>query len=242
MEIQGFAPKIETSAQVASTDEPNDATEISLEDDLGRPSREIFSGAALSFDLSKRWTFTSEYYRLHRSGSANTTQEIVFDDVTYRAGGSIEGKFKTDIYRATLGYSLISRPNLELGVELGVHASNFSLAFSGEVQNSDMTRAIERRKRSVMAPLPTAGAFLRGRISDKLTAEASLDYFQLSLGDNTGQLVSAETRIAYRMAKRASVGVFYRFVDYEVRFERDLFAGKIEYKFDGPGIFLRYDL
>ena len=213
-------------------------TVIDFEDDLdiedGKTLPAIQAGARFG-----RFTFTGEYYALGREGTRTLTRDIVFDGATYPASVEVDSEFKSNVYRATVGYSFILNDKAELGAGIGLHATDFELALNGMASVGGGALQQESRARSFLAPMPTVGIYGAWNISNKLTLSGRVDYLSLSIDDYSGSLVNAQAALGYRVTRNIMVGAAYRYVAYDLDVEKDDYTAGVDYDFNGPSIFVR---
>jgi hypothetical protein len=104
----------------------------------------------------------------------------------------------------------------------------------GEGRVGDAAASVERRARSVLAPLPTVGVYGRYEPIPKLTLAARVDYLQLKISDYRGSLINVEASASYRVFPNVGIGAMYRHVDYQLDVDRDDWNGGVAYRFSGP--------
>lgn len=239
IEISGFWPDVDSHVQVANVAHPNIATDIDLESDLDLADRKVVPAVQAGARFG-RFVIGAEYYALHRQGSRSITRNITFDDVTYPVGATVSTEFNSDIYRLTVGYDIVKKKNLELGLALGGHITNFEVALSGTgtVSGSAVVTS-EARKKSVLAPLPTVGAYGAVGLAPRLMLTARVDWLQLKIDDYKGRLWNVQAELNYRLFKNVGIGVMYRYVDYRLDATKPKWTGSMDYKFNGPAAVLR---
>ena len=213
--------------------------QIDFEGDLGMDDRETLGAISGGYRYSERLTFGADIYRLDRSSTEVLKRDIPFEIVTFPATATIDSNFRSDIYRFTVGYSLIRREDLEAGVAVGLHATDFNIELAGRGQVGPVEVDQVVRRRAFLAPLPTAGAFGVWRPTPKVTFNGRADYLSLSLGDYHGGVLNMQAVAAYAVSDRVDLGVMYRFVDYDLSIEKRRWAGGLRYQFSGPAVFLR---
>jgi hypothetical protein len=237
-EAQAYWPDVDTTVSVAG---PNGlvGTKIDLESDLDLSDRKTLPAFLAGARIGERWSLIGEYYGLDRSGSASTSRDIDFDDVTYSAGGTLSSGFDTKVYRAAVGYSFIKSDKAELGASVGLHVTQFKLSISGQGHVGAAAVQSELRKRDALAPLPTLGLFGAYQIAPRLVISGRVDYLSLKVGDYDGRLVNTEARLSYRLLKNVGIGAAYRYVDYDLNIDKEHWQGELAYKFKGPALFLQ---
>ncbi|MEC7933851.1 MAG: hypothetical protein VX218_16380, partial [Pseudomonadota bacterium] len=113
-----FFPRIDTDVRVSS-DTPSVpgaeiGTDIDFEKDLALDRGEVLP----SFNAGARFgkvIVGADFYKLQRRGETSLSRDISFDGVIYPANVEVESGFDSEIYRLTVGYALVQKPNLELG-------------------------------------------------------------------------------------------------------------------------------
>jgi hypothetical protein len=238
LEVQAFWPDIDTSVAVAGNGGLV-GTKIDLESDLKLKDRKSLPAVSGGARFGDRWSIIGEYYALNRSGSASANRDLTFDDVTYPAGATISSSFDTNVYRVAIGYSFIRNDKADVGVSLGLHATDFEVELEGQGFIGSAAAQTQTRKRDALAPLPTLGLYAGYQATPKLLIGGRVDYLSLKVSDYDGRLLNAEARLSYRVFKNVGIGVMYRYVDYDLDIEKDRWNGQVAYKFKGPALFLQ---
>lgn len=239
IEISGFWPDVDSHVQVANVAHPNIATDIDLESDLDLADRKVVPAVQAGVRLG-HFVIGAEYYALRRSSSHTIGRDITFDDATYPVGVIVGSEFNSDIYRLTVGYDIVRKKNLELGLALGGHITQFEVGLNGQaiVQGSPVFTS-EARKKSVLAPLPTIGAYGAVEIAPRLMLTGRADWLSLKIDDYKGRLWNVQAELNYRLFKNVGLGVMYRYVDYRLDADKEKWTGVMTYKFNGPAAVLR---
>ncbi|MEP9357137.1 hypothetical protein [Sphingomonas sp. KR3-1] len=239
IEVSGFWPDVDSDVAVNNVAHPNIATDIDLESDLDLSDRKVLPAVSAGVRLG-RFVIGAEYYSLRRSGDHAITRDITFDDVTYPVGVTVSSEFNSDIYRLTVGYDIVRKKNLELGLALGGHITNFEVGLSGQgtVAGSTVVTG-EARKKSVLAPLPTIGAYGALGIAPRLMLTARADWLSIKIDDYKGRLWNVQAELNYRLFRNVGIGVMYRYVDYRLDADKEKWNGSVRYRFNGPAAVLR---
>jgi hypothetical protein len=238
IEAQAYWPKVDTKATVSRPGATG--TRIDFESDLGIDKHQTLPAVYGGVRLGERFVINGEYYGVDRDGSRTLTRDIVFDGATYPTSVEVDSKFRSDIYRATIGYVFLRSETAELGAGIGLHATHFELSVNGDALiGAGPGRQTERRGRKFLAPLPTIGAFGTFELTPKLIVTGRADYMSLKYGDYDGGVTNAQAAIAYRINPTFSAGVAYRYVAYNLDVDKERYTAKVDYDFSGPAIFLR---
>jgi opacity protein-like surface antigen len=228
LQIGVYAPEVATTASLNGTG-GRIGTAISFEDDLNLDDRKTMPSILASMRIGERWKIEAEYLSLKRSGTRTISRTINWGDNTYPIGATVNSEFDSDIYRLSAGYSFIKDSQRELGVALGLHATDFSMSLAsttGGVRSTD-----------ALAPLPTIGLYGAYAFSPKWLLSGRFDYFSLKYEDYDGSLANLSIGVDYRLARNFALGVAWRHVDYDVDVTKAHFTGGVRYKFSGPALY-----
>jgi hypothetical protein len=223
-----YAPQVETTASLNGSG-GRVGTAISFEDDLNLTDRKTMPAVLASVRLGQRWKIEAEYLSLKRSGTRTATRTINWGDNTYPIGATINSSFDSDIYRLSGGYSFIKDSQRELGVALGVHATDFAASLSAAAGG---TRAAD-----TLAPLPTIGVYGAYAFSPQWLVSGRFDYFSLKYEDYDGSLANLSIGVDYRVTRQFAIGLAWRHVDYDVDITKPHYTGGVRYKFNGPALY-----
>jgi opacity protein-like surface antigen len=239
IEVSAYFPSVNTDASVARQGFPG--TDIDLEGDLGLNKHETLPAvyAGWRFTGSGRWVLAGEYYALDRNGSRVLTRDINFGGSTFPAQVETNSELHSDVYRVTLGYAFIKNEQAELGAAIGLHATDFKIALSGQ---SRIGNAIglqnDREASDFVAPMPTLGVFGTYEPMPKVILTGRADYMSLKIGDYDGSIFNGQAAIGYRVWRNVDLGVSYRYVKYKLDVDKRL-QTHLDYRFSGPSVFVR---
>jgi len=235
LQLHGFWPSIESTARADALATSRPGTELSLEDDLGLSDREALPAVLMGMRFFDNWRLDFEYYSLKRDASRVTDREINFGDTTFDLSTQLNSSFESSVYRLTVGYSFIKSQEMDLGVALGLHVTDFELILSG---SNNLGGAARRQAQDALAPLPTIGLYGTYAISPAFGVRARADLLSFSYGDYDGSLTNVELAVDWRFHPNFSVGAGYRYVNYELEASSSSWKGEVNYKFSGPILFV----
>lgn len=240
LQAGAYYPDVTTSIRVEGPAPSDPATTINFERDLDFDERVVLPSLTAGMRIGTDWRVVGEFYRLSRSREATLDTEITFDDVTYPVNASVRGSFSSDVYRLSVGYSIINQSDVEAGLSVGAHVTDFAVGIAGSGSIGSAGASFQERRRELLAPLPTVGAYVDWQPARKLRLEGRLDYLSLEIDDYDGRLLNAQASAAYEVANGLDVGLMWRYVDYRVRVMRSDWTGQVNYRFSGPTLFLQY--
>lgn len=238
LQISAYWANVDTDIRVDRAATPGNGTEIDLEDDLGFDDKEVLPSFYGGARLGSGFSIAGEYYSLNRDTVATLDRDIVVQDVTYPTNATLTAGFDTDIYRLTIGWAFVRKPDLEVGVALGLHATDLGFSFEGDGTIGGVPASGEQRAEDVLAPLPTVGLFTTFQPMPRLNVGGRVDYLSLSIDDYDGRLINAQAQVSYRVLPNVGIGVMYRHVDYRVDVEKERVFGRFAYAFSGPAVYL----
>lgn len=238
LQLGAYRPSVDSSARIDDSAAGTIGTLIDFESDLGLTKSKTLPQLLAGVRLGERWRAEFEVFVLNRSASRTLDRDIVVDDVTYRTSGVVDSKLDSTIYRASVGYSLLRSEAAEAGVVLGLHVTQFDLLLEGEgtVNGGGVSR--RREERDATVPLPTIGVYGRYAFSPSWRVEGRAAVFSLDHRGYDGRLVDVQASVVWSATRNVGVGLGYRYDDYRLTATRGDFAGRVEYDFRGPLVFV----
>jgi opacity protein-like surface antigen len=234
LQLHAFRPTIESTARADALATNRPGTELSFEDDLGMSDRETLPSVLLGMRFFDNWRFDFEYYTLKRDASRVTEREINFGDESFDLATQLSSSFESSIYRLTVGYSFIKSQEVDLGVAIGLHLTDFELTLAGA---NNLGGSVRRETKDALAPLPTIGLYGSYAFSPAFGVRARADLLSLEYGDYDGSLTNVELAVDWRFHPNYAVGAAYRYVNYELKASSSSWNGEVNYKFKGPTLF-----
>jgi len=227
-QLGAFSANVDTTARLDSTT-TGAGTSVSFEDDLGLADRKVLGSFLASVRLGQRWKIEAEYFSLSRGKTRAIDRTISWGDRTFTANTVVTSEFQSDTYRLSGGFAFLKDANSELGVALGIHATDISASISAS--------GVAAETGDALAPLPTIGIYGGYAFSPKWLLSGRVDYFSLSYDNFDGSLVNASAGVEYRFTRHFGIGAGYRHVEYDLSVTKSKFTGAINYKFGGPTLF-----
>jgi hypothetical protein len=236
-EISAHRASVNTSASLSRPGAPG--TSIDMERDLGLKKHETLPDIELGARFFHRWFVTGEYFALDRNGTRITNRDIVFDAVTFPASATVDSKFRSDVYRVSVGYNVIQNPKATLGLALGLHATNFKMQLEGDVRVGAQGLTSETHAKKFLAPLPTVGVVGAYEVAPRVVLSGRADYLSLKIKDYDGRILNAQGALGYQITEHLEMGLAYRYVKYKLGVDKNSYTANIDYDFQGPAVYLR---
>jgi hypothetical protein len=243
LDVGGYVPAVDTRLRVDRAG--GSGTVLDLEDDLDFEDRPIFPYALLNLRLGQRWRIEGEYFSIDRDKTTVIDRELEIGDSVFPINTTVNSFFDTDVYRLSVGYSFLKRPNAEMGAVLGAHVTTFDLGIRSEGTFASVSEAAD-----TLAPLPTIGLYGSYAFSPRWLMQGRVDYFTLEYQEYSGTLLNFNVGLEFQLAKHVGLGAGYRYADLEFTAEKvlsvgdvsDDFSGEFQYHYSGPTLYLSFSL
>lgn len=244
LDVGGYVPTVDTRLRVDRAG--GSGTVLDLEDDLEFDDRPIFPYALLNLRLGQRWRIEGEHFSIERDRTTVIDRELVIGDETFEVDAAVNSFFDTDVYRLSVGYAFLKRPNAEVGAALGAHVTTFDFGITATGEEFEGTEAAA----DTLAPLPTIGLYGFYAFSPRWLMQGRVDYFALEYQEYSGGLLNLNVGLEFQLAKHVGLGAGYRYVDLEFTADKTLsvgsagddFSGEFTYHYSGPTLYLSFSL
>lgn len=231
-----FLPVNNTNIQVG-VNGGLDGTDINFEKDLG------FSQAQLTFLANAQWRISSRsrinlnYYNIPRSSTHTLQKDITFRDSTYPVNATVNSFFNTAIYQFSYGYSLLSKPNYEVGILLGAHIVGGKAGIGLVTPNGTTSRNTDF---GFTAPLPDIGLWGGYSFNTKLAVNVDIDYLSLTVNNITGSIFAYDLLMLYRIADKLDLSLGYTGLNFKVTDNGKNANGMFKWGYNGPALGVSY--
>lgn len=236
VELAAYRPKVHSAVRLDSDTERG--TDLRAEDDLGMKDHPTMPAFLMGLRLADRWRAELEYFNLNRERHALVFpgDGVDFGDGTFNAALGARVDIRT--FRLSGGYSFVRTPESEAGLVLGVHVTKFVMGMNGDaIVNGASTPLFEVDKRRSV-PAPTLGAYAAHDFAAGWLLDGRVDLLKFNTRGYRGHLINAQANIQYRLTRNFGLGVGWRLDDMRLEGSGASFNGKIEYRFNGPQMFL----
>jgi len=186
-------------------------TAINLEDALGLDDRRT------DFRLDGYWRFARRHrldfglFYDSRSGNRAISEQIIWNDVTYDVGATIDSKFSTTYLKTAYRFAFVRDDRAEVGLSAGLASLNLAGELAGQgTVNADGTPSpvqFVRESQTVFAPVPVLGLYGAFLIREGLFFRVSGEYFGFNSGGLSGSLVDLRATVDWYFSQRWGVGL-----------------------------------
>lgn len=198
------------------------------------------------FRLEGQWRFTEAqklrlmYFRSSRRANDTLDTEIDFGDTTFPVNVDITARFDFEIIELAYQYDFLRLEDFQLGGSLGIHYVGLGtrLTATADIGEEHLDGSLDESLSSDL-PMPVVG--LRGtwRIGGDFYLQAHAQYFQLSLDGYDGRLVDYQANLIWQFSRHFALGAAYNHFDTKVDVDRTNLAGRLEWRYQGPQLFVR---
>jgi len=204
---------------------------IDVEEIFGVPENEVLPQFDVMLRIGNYHRIELGYFELARNSSSTLANDLVFGDVTFPAGTTIDVSMDTRILRAGYSYSLLRDAQKELGFMIGVHVANFNANVTADAPD------LEQRSKAG-TPLPVIGAHGSVNLGKRMLLGARLQLFRTDFDRYKGELLYAMLELQYRATRSVGIGLSYSFYGMKLTSELDELDGYLSVKHYGPAAFV----
>ncbi len=228
-----FVTRADTTVSLAKKSGPFAVgTIIDFHQDLDLPDSDTVGRIDGYFRFGKRSRVDFSYFKIDRSGTATTNQDINWGDITIPAGTPLVSSFfDEEILKATYGFSFYNAPKAELGVDIGLFIADISVGISSPTTG-------QRSTADVTAPLPVIGAYFRYNISHRWRFIGKADFFYLEFGDYKGSLTDLRLNLEHHTWKHAGFGFGVNGIQTTLDYDTSTESGTLQNTISGPQIYV----
>jgi hypothetical protein len=231
-----FVPINNTDVQVSGLNR-DPGSDINLENSLGF-SRVVGTFLAnFQWRISPRSKLNAVYYNIERSSTYTLKQDIVFDSTTFLANSSVNAFFNTAIYQIAYGYSILAKPNYEVGIFIGTHTVGFSTGISAHGTTTGVNASTDFK---FTAPLPDLGLWGSYILSNRFALSLDASYLALTIDGTNGRIFSYYVQILYKLLSRLDVSLGFTGLNFKVTKNVKNADGSFTWGYNGPSLSVIY--
>ncbi len=218
--------------------------EIDFEDVLGLDNEVRLGWIKGVWRMGDRHRLSLIYLPIKRTSTLTTKNDFNVGGNVIKAGATLGTSFDTNVFDIEYIYSFFKRPDLELGITAGLYWINsvVELAAAGEVilegEDQPEFRTDYQANQRLIAPLPLLGMSAVYEINPQWRAKASARYFDITIGDIDGRILSLTLGTEYYFTKHVGLGASFTSFDLSVTQNGVVFINSLQYKYNGLQAFL----
>ena len=218
--------------------------EIDFEDVLGLDNEVRLGWIKGVWRMGNRHRLSLIYLPIKRTSELTTQKDFNVGGNVIKAGATLGTSFSTHVFDIEYIYSFFKRPDLELGITAGLYWMNslVELTAAGEIilegENQPEFRTDYRASQRLIAPLPLLGMIAVYEINPQWRAKAFARYFDVTIGDIDGRILSLTLGTEYYFTKHVGLGASFTSFDLSVTQNGVVFINSLQYQYDGLQAFM----
>lgn len=209
----------------------------SITEEIDAENTETTGALSFRWRYSENWSLSTQYWSTDSSDKEVLDSDIVWDDVTFHAGSSIEFGVEASILRVFFGRSLFKKPQSEWGVGLGLHWMELEAFISTNVATTPDIgdiNGVRRESLSGGVPLPNLGAWYMYSWSPKWVTTVRLDWLDVEIDEYAGNIYNASVGVNYQMTDHLGIGLALNGFELHAEVDREGFDGEVTLRQAGP--------
>jgi len=207
---------------------------LSLEDNLGLPSRSSFSSLAFVYRMTKRSGLYLNYYGINRSEDIVSQDDLYFLGDTIPAGSGINTYFNTQIVSVGYMLSALINPDAYLGFYANLYVISLKTGFSSKSGGKGESLILTM-------PLPNFGFVGSFRLTKHVMFYGSMGVFSLNTEDYGGVINNYNISLEFIPTRWFAINLSYKEFNIRVydNIDKEIDA-IVEYNFSGPAVGLTF--
>lgn len=237
--ISDYDSKISINSRDDSIDK-----EIDIEDVLGLDNEVRLGWIKGVWRMGNRHRLSLIYLPIKRTSTITTSNDIDVDGNVIKAGAFLGTSVSTHVFDIEYIYSFFKRPDLELGITGGLYWMNslVEVTAAGEIilegDDKPEFRTDYEANQRLIAPLPLLGMAAVYEINPQWRAKVNARYFDITIGDIDGRILSLTLASEYYFTKHLGLGASFASFDLSVRQNGVVFINTLQYQYNGLQAFL----
>lgn len=209
---------------------------IDFGDSIGVSDSSTFFNGQIKwkFGSRKQWSLAGQYFSNNASGNRTLTEDVSWEDITFEEGTYAEAGVKLAVTRVFLGYSLIKKPQHDLGIGVGIHNLDLSAYIEGELRINGETTGRQKVSNGASQILPNIGGWYNYSPARKWLLHARLDWISAAIGDYDGSLWNSSIGVNYQAWRNVGFDLSWQYFDLNVDVENSDWVGGAEMTYSGP--------
>ena len=211
-------------------------------DDLGMDKDATVVWLGLEWQFFDSWGVSLSYTEFDSDGIVTATEDGNFGDIEWTADAALDSYFDLKLFIVDLHWDFVNTERTHVGVGLGLHVADIDTGISFSLDGLVNGQVIEIdsgvETATVTAPLPNVSLRLGHRFGEKWYLGGTLGYFDITVDDIEGELVTARAVLEWRAFKNFGFGLGYQYVTIDVKEDESDRQNRIDADFYGPVLFV----
>lgn len=227
---RNYKPSIDTQVRFDSSDLIL-GSNLDLEDDLQVDKSDTLTKYDARFRITSQISVEIGYFELGRFADTVLTDSIQFGDTVFPTSADVTTHFKADVATLGLSWAFVRSDSVEVSASAGAYWMSLETGIAAIGGGST-----ELAKADSM--LPMAGLSLGWNLMPNVQLMVSGDYLSIDDDDLDGNIATYRAGLGYQLLENMGIGVGYDVLDFNVESTNSGFSGLVNYRQQGPTVFL----
>ncbi len=209
---------------------------IDFDDSVGVDKSSTLLSAQLRWNFGKKrkWSLWGQYFNNDASGEAVLTEDVEWQDVTFREGTFVGAGVDLAVTRLFIGRSFVKNQQHDLGIGAGLHNLDVSVFIEGDIKIDDESTEFFRGDAENNQPLPNIGVWYNFSPARKWLIRARVDWISADIGDYDGTLWNVNVGVNYQAFRHVGFDLSYQFFELDLKIDKTDWQGEVDMTYDGP--------
>ena len=214
--------------------------------DLGMDEKASSIWGGVSWQFADSWGFSVSYSGFDSDGQVSASEAGNFGDIEWGVNASLDSDLSLDLYIADVHWDFLNTERTHVGVGVGLHIAdleaNIGATISADINGTPLDPPIDlgSETAALTAPLPNVSLRAGHRFGDSWYLGGTFGYFELSVDNIEGELISLRGSLEWRPGGGAfGAGLGYQYVDVYVKDSGGDRTKEYDIDFYGPVLFVQ---
>ena len=210
--------------------------EIDFDDRVGVDQSSTFLNAQLrwKFGKQKKWSIWGQYFNTDAKGEAVLTEDIEWQDETFREGTFVGSGVGLAMTRVFIGRSFVKNQQHDFGMGAGLHNLDLSIFIEGDIMINDGSTDFFRGEADKSQPLPNIGFWYNFSPASKWLLRARVDWISAKVGDYDGTLWNTNVGVNYQAFRHIGFDLSYQYFNLNLKVNKSDWQGEVDLRYSGP--------
>ncbi len=186
------------------------------------------------FGTQRKWYLGGQYFSSNSRGERTLTEDVQWQDITFREGSSVKSGIRMAISRVFLGRSFYKDERSDFGAGLGLHIFSITASIKGSIILDDGTEKFEDRRVSATAPLPNLGIWYKFSPAKNWLIHTRADWISANIDEYDGTFWNAIIGINYQAFRNVGFDLSYQYFTLDLGVDKPNWRGAADLSYTGP--------
>jgi hypothetical protein len=220
------------------------AADLDLESILGLDDKRNTGRLDGYWRFAPRHRLDFAYFYSSRNGLRSLAEGFDWGGVRYDVDAEVRSEFDSQYLKAAYRFAFINDNRIEVGLSAGLATFSLDTTIEGEgtvLVDGQPTgpTAVQRRKGSVVAPVPNVGFYAGFKLVPSLVLRQSFEYFALSASEWSARYTELRIALDWEFVPHWAFGVGWDETTLKYN-ESDETSLRVDSSFDGLVVFFSY--